>query len=362
MEWRFPLFEAVDLAGKLDIEKPVDWNLIEQIDPQLIRHEPISRKLGKFLKHFPYYRLESADSRILSHPLSVRFFLIVQAAFCSLVRSISRYRSQIEQQIDTISHLSEELSAERSLRKSCRDMHRQTEKFYACGKRDLTMRRLDDHFERHHKPLVTSWKKITSDDYLDENIERIAELKAQIHELKSRLCQPPPPSPRAAAPRSAPRPKVTYFAVQPRAGPCCPVSERETFPHPPKLEGIATAKVYDAIVEGEDTIQQEARDRLQRRQFSTVRTCLKVRLEHALPLPGSLQSQSSRATDSETPPRRESPAGVGPSVDQFRRATDSESASVRPFIIASDSDEGKESANRHPLLVSDHEYSSIGLT
>jgi hypothetical protein len=366
MAWKFPLFEAVDSAGPPDIEEPVDWKLIEQIDPQLIRHQPFSRKLGKFLKHFPYYRLSSADSLVLSHPLSVRFFLIVQSAFSSLVRSISRYRVQIQQQTDTISHLSEQLSAERSLHASSRDLHHQAEKCYACGKRFLTIRHLNDHFTRRHKPLVTSWQKITSNDFLDENTELISDLKAQIHDLKAQLYQlyqtasTPPPPPSIAPPRRpSPAPKVTYFAVQPKFAPYCPVSE--TPQRPPKLEEIATANVYDEIVGGEDAIQHEAerRERRARRQFDTVRTCLRVRLEHAVPLPRSLQSESSRTADSVPPLKRESQESVDlvPSVEQVVLVTDLESESRDPFVLEGDSDESNELQSR-PLLLSDHMDSS----
>jgi hypothetical protein len=133
---------------------------------------------------------------------------------------------------------------------------------------------------------------------------------------------------------------------------------------------LSTGNISDQIVAGEDAVAAQAErvlGRRRRKQFGTVKACLRLRLEHALPLPDALQAdslgRSSEATpsDSRTADVSETPA------DPFllsAGATERQSDTERISDVRENSETERLSATREcsgavmVMLVTDSEYES----
>jgi hypothetical protein len=324
----------------------IDWNLVQSIDPLLLPHSETKRSYSKFLHDLPLYKVTSRDAKILSHPLAVRFFLIAQAAIADLTTHMSILQQTCKKQASRLVLLSDQLDLERTHHETTADRLRHTEKCVTCGKRFLTLANLDAHVARRHPALLISWQKLRSDDFLDEDTERIAVLKAEINTLKSQMRPPPPAPPPPPPPRKPMTPVVTSFAVQPTVGPCI----RATAQFSPASSELGTGPVYDAIVGGEDAIAAQAHRKARRakRQFDTVRECLRVRLAHAVPLPDALQSDAGSVFEHRgEPPARPATASQG-----------SAESAHDPFLLSpaeAASERTSSSPGVMPVLITDSE-------
>jgi uncharacterized small protein (DUF1192 family) len=328
-----------------ELSTAINWDLIQSIDPLLLPYSETKRSYTQLLHDLPLYKIRSRDAKILAHPLAVRFFLIAQAAISELTTAIAKWQWAYKKQESRIAILTDELECERSHRETATDHLRLTEKCITCGKRFLTFANVDAHVARRHPHLLVSWKKLTSDDFLGEDTERIAALQAEIHVLKSRVAPPAPPAPPPLPPREPMAPIVSSVSIQPIIGPYIPARE----PISPASSELGTEPVYDGIVAGEDAIAAQAHRQARRdkRQFDTVRECLRVRLAHAVPLPNSLLSDAGSA-----PEHRPGSAAVATPPATAEEAGD-------PFLLSpaeSPSEAPSSSVGAVPMLVSDSEY------
>lgn len=207
--------------------------------------------------------------------------------------------------------------------------------------------------EHRHKHLLISWKKLTSDDYLDEDTERIAAFKAQIHDLKMQIRQQQQQQEiqLQVVPRKLTSPQISSVCVQPRIGPCVHTTEGPFVEiHSSELD---TDTVYDEIVRGEDKVNSEAewvKNRRKARQFEVVKECLRVRLAHALPLPEALRTLSPQGIPIESQ-----------TTNQQTVSSQSGDPAVDPFVLSvaeTRSESGSSSHHVRPVLLTDSDYQS----
>jgi hypothetical protein len=339
-----PVVPVADSSG-------IDWSLIDQIDPYRLQRGPMNRLFNRLINELPSYKFSSNDFPILSTPLSIRFFLLAQVAVSRLTASIAKLRSEVRQQRSTISDLSVQLHAYEQTPII------QSEKCYACGKRFINMQTLTAHIQRRHRPLVPSWKKIISKDYLDEDTQRIAGLKAEIQQLRISLNdQTDKTKTTLQSSRKSPpqRPRISSVTIQPPHGPFQSMypSHPELFSPDADSDDIAW---ITSVLEAGDRVHREAervREEENRRKTQELRSNIQARLEESIPLrvvakpPQSIPPIQPQGSEPETEP----PMAV--------LVTDSGD----PFMMGAASDAGSsesvQSAAVPVVDLSDSDYSS----
>ena len=290
---------------------PVNWDLISRIDPNLLAVPSVQRSFNVFLAEIPFYRFSSADSKILNNALAVRLVLLMQQALILTAQKLEHLRETNERQVTQIHKLSEQITAAEEQR-GLRNLGK-CEKCYVCGKLFRTMRQLNTHIGKNHPKVVTSWNKLVSNDYLDENLEVIAKLKAEIYHLRVQLHdqdafrleeeQKRERLRELGAKYRAPARNVRTSAmgVQPKTGPMLRI---QTVDEPmfgdvhrnmdSDEEEDEDEKLTMIIHDARGLVQEQAKivtGAKERRKFRNVRESLRIQLEQQIPIPEELPPQ-----------------------------------------------------------------------
>ncbi|OHT04220.1 hypothetical protein TRFO_28324 [Tritrichomonas foetus] len=280
----------------------VDWDLISSIDPSIISCE--DKKFLKFLDAFPTYKLSSIDSNILFHPLSIRFFLIMQYAIAAVTQKIKYYVKLSMRKQRDIDLLEQKVN---DLKDSQPVFHK--EKCYACGKRFTSINGLNQHIKNEHSYLKKPWRKIrknTKEDieetmindltikvnqlrqYIFDQDERYNKIIEQLQRKLSHHTTKVKPDPHNV--------KVSYMAVQPQHAPTIYNTIRNIYkPDIGMINDDYNRLDEELRIAGEtfqDTLQNQAAIVLNKRKknFNKIREHLRIHLEKNIPMPVPIDS------------------------------------------------------------------------
>lgn len=302
----------------------VNWDLISRIDPDLLGHPSVQRNFDLFLSELPFYKFSSADGKILGHTLAIRIVLLMQRALVLTTQKLHKLVNSNKRQLTQIHKLAEQVKAQDEA-KNVKNLSI-CEKCYVCSKRFRSMKQLNAHMAKDHPSLVTSWNKIISNDYLDENLETIAKLKAKIYQLRVQLhdqdAYRTQEEQKLQRIRELARKQQEYqdtvrtsaMAVQPRHGPLPQIQTADL-----RFDPMFGTTVYDASEEEDDEehldtiihdacglVREQAKiatGRKDRKKFQRIRESLRIHLEKQIPIPEEVPPQGRRTAQSRSSKR-----------------------------------------------------------
>ncbi|KAK8896152.1 hypothetical protein M9Y10_014046 [Tritrichomonas musculus] len=312
-----PQLEPVALSSA------VDWDLIKSIDPSLIDFE--DDNILSFINEFPTYKLTSNDSQILSHPYSIRLFLIMQKCISAFSQKLHYYIKKVKKQEREIKlNIKKSKEYQRILDSDRNDEKKsKPEKCYSCGKRFLAVKDLYAHISKEHPYLIKSWKRIIRNQPYDRNEEIISNLRIDVNNLRQyvfeqeerykqivhdvyqkylalkkrnkelRSIQNPKVTPTSKCVSTLEvRPKYTELGIDEQDL----SMEHYTVDNYDDAEGPNSDEIlYNAGVHAMESIKSQAGVVLQKKKkdFNNIRDAIRIHLENEIPMPVPIGDSSS---------------------------------------------------------------------
>lgn len=168
----------------------INWDLISEIDPNLVRIEEEKSLFKKLLHEFPLYKLSSGDSFYLGHPFSIRLCLLTQKMIKYLIFDQKRLKEHIKKLNHNVERLKQKLKDAR-VDKENAEMKYEAKKNSTicpcCQKAFRDIHCLDLHFQQCHQAHLQDWRKIRGDKLISPSDQVITQLKEIIVEVKDKV-------------------------------------------------------------------------------------------------------------------------------------------------------------------------------
>ncbi|EAX89423.1 hypothetical protein TVAG_211730 [Trichomonas vaginalis G3] len=164
----------------------IDWSLIKELDPDVIRRNKDSSKVKDFISAFQTFTINQSDTKSFNNPLSARLFCLLQVSIDylfhqhhQLIKMVEKKNAKYNRLSKKYKILEESYQKSKELIESLRGSH---ETCPVCQRRFKGTVYLDNHFRRKHPDLVPAWNSIrTQTPIQTPNVE---ELLKEIKKLK----------------------------------------------------------------------------------------------------------------------------------------------------------------------------------
>ena len=176
----------------------VNWKLISQIDPILLKNHQQKNLFTKLVHDFPSYVLTDGDSQILQHPLAIRFFQLTKIIVNLYIQKIDSLKKEIQYVKDN-NYSPNILDKEEEVKQLKLQIKilKKSEKCPICHKLYRSHHYLNQHIQNHHNNIVHFWKILEiqsinysngiNDNKIDTVEDQVLELKKEISFLHSKI-------------------------------------------------------------------------------------------------------------------------------------------------------------------------------
>ena len=179
----------------LDNISTIDWNLINDLDPDQIRRNHDSESVQEFISAFLSFSFNNSDKQSLLHPLAPRMLMLAQVAFDYLLHLNKNYAKALEQNKNKMTRLRKQYKILDDSYKKAKDLidtlRGSLETCPICQRRFKSGPYLDQHIRRKHPELIESWNSLrtqtplrsqskTDVKQLVEEINKIKEVQSQM--------------------------------------------------------------------------------------------------------------------------------------------------------------------------------------
>ena len=173
---------------ELDNISTVDWNLINDLDPDRIRRNHDSESVQEFISAFLGFTFNNTDKITLTHPLAPRLLLLAQVSFDYLIHCNKNFGKVIEQKNNKINKLKKQYKLLKDSYMKAKELihtlRGSLETCPCCQRRFKSGPYLDQHIRRKHPDLIDSWNSLRTQTPINTNQQDVDKLIAQIKELK----------------------------------------------------------------------------------------------------------------------------------------------------------------------------------
>lgn len=170
-----------------DVISNIDWNLIQDLDPILIKRTKDSKTIQEFIEVFQTFNIYPNDFKNLNHPLTPNLVLLTQLGIDYLLHAIKQERKKnqkMKSNFDTLQKRHKKLSAlYQKSKKLVETLRGELHTCPICEKRFKNANYLDIHFRRKHSQLFELWKAIRSQANARNNV-LLASNNIEINPLK----------------------------------------------------------------------------------------------------------------------------------------------------------------------------------
>lgn len=164
----------------------IDWSLVSELDPDVIRRNKDSSKIKDFIFAFKTFTINQTDTKTFTNPLAARLFCLIQVAFDYQQHLQHQFTKLIQKKDAKYNRLSkkckileESYQKSKELIESLRGNH---ETCPVCQRRFKGTVYLDNHFRRKHPDLVPAWNAIRTQTPIQQ--PDVEALLKEIKELK----------------------------------------------------------------------------------------------------------------------------------------------------------------------------------
>lgn len=145
-------------------EEPLDWNLIKNLDPIMLKRNGNIAELQPFISDFIVADFEKCNSRLINHPLLLRLCLILQYSLLYMSDVQKQMQKKIETQKKEMKNQSEKLKkvfqAYKKLEEQSKKKPSDFERCPICRKKYKNIGYLDKHFHKDHQLYENAWRQI----------------------------------------------------------------------------------------------------------------------------------------------------------------------------------------------------------